>query len=99
MNLSTIVTRPNSKGQIVIPKKFREKLDIDEEVLLSLIIQGNGVFISPLKRSTSTSDSKQIFQEVLKMTAGAWKGDDWSDTEQKRQQIELQATKDRKKAW
>lgn len=99
MNLSTVVTRPNSKGQIVIPKKFRDQLDIDEEVLLSLIIQGNGVFISPLKRSTSTSDSKQIFQEVLKMTAGAWKGDDWDNTEQRRQKIELQAAKERKTAW
>lgn len=99
MNLSTIVTKPNSKGQIVIPKKFREQLDINEEVLLSLIIQGNGVFISPLKRSTFTSDSKQIFQEVLKMTAGAWKGDDWDVTEQKRQQIELQAANERKTAW
>ncbi len=98
MNLTTI-TKPNSKGQIVIPKKFREELKINENVFLNLILRGNGVFITPFGRSVTTSDSKKISLEVLKKTAGAWRGDDWQKTERDRRKTELSASKKRKTAW
>ncbi len=98
MNLGTI-TKPNAKGQIVIPKKFREELGIDEGVLLSLTIKGNGIYITPLDKSIITSDSKKVYIEILKRTAGTWAGDSWPKTEAKRRKIELKASEDRKKAW
>ncbi|MEK7188718.1 MAG: AbrB/MazE/SpoVT family DNA-binding domain-containing protein [Patescibacteria group bacterium] len=98
MNLGT-VTRPNSKGQIVIPKKFRDELGIDKDVLLNITFQGNGFYVTPLEKSLVTSDSRKILLEVLKMTAGAWKGDDWPETEKKRRKVELAVAKKRRSAW
>lgn len=98
MNLGTI-TKPNAKGQIVIPKRFRKELGIDEDVLLHLTIKGNGLYISLLDKSITTSDSRDVSMEILKRTAGAWAGDDWEKTEAKRRIIEHTASKKRKNAW
>ena len=98
MNLGT-VTRPNAKGQIVIPKRFREELGIDEHVLLNLTLKGNGVYVAPLDKSLATSGSRDITLEILKKTAGAWKKDSWDKTARKRRVIELRAAEERKKAW
>ena len=98
MNLTTIA-KPNSKGQIVIPKKYRQELNIDENVFVNLILKPDGVLITPLNKSTISSDSKKIFQEILKSTSGAWKGDDWETTEKRRRKIEIQAAKLRKSEW
>lgn len=98
MNLTTIA-KPNSKGQIVIPKKFRQELNINETVFVNLILKPNGVLISPLNKSTITGDSEKIFQEILKSTSGAWKNDDWDATEKRRGKIEIQASKSRKSEW
>lgn len=98
MNLTTIA-KPNSKGQIVIPKRFRQELNIDGNVFVNLILKSDGVLISPLNRSTISPDSKKIFQEILKITSGAWKGDDWKETEKRRGQIEIKAAKARKSEW
>ncbi len=98
MNLTTIA-KPNSKGQIVIPKKFRLELNINETVFVNLILKPNGVLITPLNKSTISSDSKVIFQEILKSTSGAWKNDDWDKTEKRRGKIEIQAAKSRKTEW
>ncbi|HLE50098.1 MAG TPA: AbrB/MazE/SpoVT family DNA-binding domain-containing protein [Patescibacteria group bacterium] len=98
MNLTTI-TKPNSKGQIVIPKKFRQELNIDENVFVNLILRSDGVLITPLNKSTASSDSKIIFQEILRSTSGAWKGDNWKETEKKRRKTEIQAAKSAKSEW
>lgn len=82
MNLIT-VAKPNSKGQIVIPKKFREELKINENTYLNLVLNGKGVLITPLNKWQATSDSNKIFLEILKRTAGTWSGDDWKETEKR----------------
>ncbi|MBI2405027.1 AbrB/MazE/SpoVT family DNA-binding domain-containing protein [Candidatus Gottesmanbacteria bacterium] len=98
MNLG-IVTKPNAKGQIVIPKRMRDALGIDENALLSLTIKGYGVYITPLEKSLGTSDSRNIAVEVLKKTMGTWKRDTWTKTEKQRRKLELAASAKRKQAW
>ena len=98
MNLG-IVTKPNAKGQVVIPKKFRDELGIDKEVLLSLTLKGRGIYITPLERTLASKDSRSLFLEVLKKTAGSWTGDNWLKTEKRRKKIELAASGKRKNAW
>jgi AbrB family looped-hinge helix DNA binding protein len=44
MNIGTI-TKPNQKGQIVIPKAMRDKLHITEHVPLNIIARGRGIYI------------------------------------------------------
>lgn len=98
MNLG-IITKPNVKGQVVIPKKYREELGIDENMLLQITVQGGGIYLSPLEETLGSTDSRKLFLEVLKKTAGSWRGDDWPKTAAKRRKLELQASQRRKKAW
>ena len=98
MNLG-VITKPNSKGQVVIPKKFRDELGIDEGVFVSVTLKGNAINIVPIEKSVSSKDSRALFIEVLRKTAGAWAGDDWPETEKKRRKIELAASRKRKNAW
>lgn len=44
-------------------------------------------------------NKKETFLEILERTRGAWAGDDWDKTEQRRRKIELAASIRRKKAW
>jgi len=98
MNLG-VITKPNSKGQIVIPKKFRVELGITSEVLLNLSLRGGGIYITPLDKSLSSKNSRNLFLEMLRKTAGSWAGDSWLKTAEKRRKTELSASRKRKKAW
>lgn len=98
MNLYTI-TRPNSKGQIVIPKKMREKLGIDEGVLLNVSMKNDGVYITVLDKPFRISSEDVLILEILKKTAGSWVNDDWGKYEGKRRKVEINAARNRKKAW
>jgi len=98
MNLG-VITKPNSKGQVVIPKKYREELGINEKVPLNITLQGKGLYITPIEKSISSKDSRKLFIEVLEKTAGAWIGDSWPETEKRRRKIELAASRRRKKVW
>ena len=94
-----IITQTNVKGQIVIPKKFREKLGIDEKVALNISLRGRGVYITPVEEIFSTDDNRKIFLEILKKTAGTWAGDSWPETAKRRRKIELEASRKRKNIW
>ena len=97
MNL--VITQPNAKGQIVIPKKFRDELDIDNNVQLALSLLGAGIYIRPIKDVVTAENYKKSFTEILEMTRGSWAGDDWPKTAARRRRIELAASKRRKAAW
>ncbi|OGD79837.1 hypothetical protein A2368_04640 [Candidatus Collierbacteria bacterium RIFOXYB1_FULL_49_13] len=98
MNLNTVAT-PNTKGQIVIPKKYREKLGIRAGVLVNITLKTGGVFIAPLEKGTATSDSRYLALTILGRTAGAWAGDDWEQLETNKKKVELAAAKERREAW
>jgi AbrB family looped-hinge helix DNA binding protein len=99
MNFNTI-TRPNSKGQIVIPKRFRDELNIDETVSLSVVLSGGGVFISPLEKTVISKNNRAMILNILKKTAGTWAKDDKMESEKKRRKIELASTtKNRSAKW
>ena len=98
MNLG-IISQPNAKGQVVIPKKYRDELGLDEDTLLQITLQGNGVYIAPLENVSGSADSRKLFAEILKKTAGAWANDSWVKTAVQRKKLELAASKKRKTSW
>jgi len=98
MKIGTI-TKPNAKGQIVIPKKIRDKLGIDENVLLNIIEKDNGVYVHPVDEVTSKTELEMPYYKILEKTQGAWAGDNWPKTERRRRKIELAASRKRKKVW
>lgn len=93
-----IITKPNEKGQIVIPKEMRKELGIDRNVLLHLFIRGGGLFIQPISDIVAKTGNLDNYSKVLERTRGAWGKTKTSRDGQKRV-VELAASKARKKAW
>ena len=98
MNIG-IISTSNSKGQIVIPKKYRDKLKIDDSVPINIILTENGLFLYPIKTISDRSEDERDYYSILKKTQGSWSGDDWDKTEKKQRIIELKAARARRKLW
>lgn len=97
MNIGTIVT-PNTKGQVVIPKKIRDGLGIEPGFALNLVVEGNGIHLYPVEGViTKIKEDSRI--KIWEKTAGAWAGDDWPKTEKRRRRTELEGSRRRKNAW
>lgn len=91
------LTNTNSKGQVVIPKKMRDHLGIKPEVPLSIVEAGDGIFISPIKEVITDSEAESSYLKLLEKTKGAWRDKD--HRAKQRSEIELKASKQRKKLW
>ncbi|MBI2017738.1 AbrB/MazE/SpoVT family DNA-binding domain-containing protein [Candidatus Daviesbacteria bacterium] len=99
MNIGNIV-EPNSKGQVVIPKKVRDELGISANTTLNVIVSGGGIHLYPVSEvvTEEEKDNKHdLLLEILESTRGSWAGDDWPRTERRRRNIELRASRERKK--
>lgn len=93
-----IIAKPNQKGQIVIPKRFREILGIDKNAWLNLVIRGRGIYIYPVAEVLLPVEGENAYLKVLEKTKGKW-SENWQKLRKKRRAIELSASKRRKKAW
>lgn len=98
MKVGSII-KPSPKGQIVIPKEFREELSIDEHSLLHLIIRGNSLWIYPVEGVVPKVKTEDSYHKILAQTQGAWIGEDWQRLRSKRKKLELKASKKRKVLW
>jgi AbrB family looped-hinge helix DNA binding protein len=94
---SNTITKPNIKGQIVIPKEIRKKLNISADTWLNIDLKGNSIHITTLHKSPSTPNSRSIAIDVIKYTAGTWQDEDWKAIENERHCIEQNASITRKK--
>ncbi len=93
------ITEANKKGQIVIPKKIRDALDIKSNTLLNVVKRGEGVYIYPISDIISKSSTEKSYLKILEKTQGAWSDGDWDKTRKKRRKAELKASKKRKESW
>jgi AbrB family looped-hinge helix DNA binding protein len=55
--MSTYVSKVTTAGQVTIPKKIREGLDIDDEDLLEFAMFGDAVLMRKLKASKAKLDA------------------------------------------
>lgn len=55
--MATYVSKVTTAGQVTIPKKIREGLDIDDEDLLEFAMFGDAVLIRKLKASKAKLDA------------------------------------------
>ncbi|MBI3384853.1 AbrB/MazE/SpoVT family DNA-binding domain-containing protein [Candidatus Gottesmanbacteria bacterium] len=98
MNIG-IITYPNQKGQIVIPKTMRNQLGISHKVALNIVMQEDKIYLQTVKDIVTTNQSKnELLIKMLSKTAGSWANDDWPKTEKRRRKIELKAATRRKRA-
>jgi len=92
-------TTPNNKGQIVIPKEMRDALGIDTNATLNIILAGKGIYLYPVEEFLTRAEGESSYIKLLEITKGSWKDDNWDMLSNKKSQIELEASKSRKKAW
>jgi len=97
MKIGTFTT-PNEKGQIVIPKEIRDALGIDTNVTLNIMQAGKGIYIYPVEEFVTKADEESSYIQLLEKTKGSW-GREYKDDSSKRSQLELDASKRRKKTW
>ncbi len=93
-----VITQPNTKGQIVIPKKFRDALGIDTSVKLNILIRGNGLYLYPITQIIAAKKSENSYSAMLQKTKGAWT-ENWDILSKKRSALELSASQKRKRVW
>lgn len=94
-----IITRPNQKGQIVIPKEFRKALGITQQMPLQVVLSGDGLYIYPITEIVRAGETDDAYLEVLEITKGAW-GDNGDVSNKSRSRAkELKASSRRKRAW
>jgi len=96
------IAEPNSKGQIVIPKKIRDDLKIDENTPLNFTVMGEGIWLHPIREvltDQELKDSHSLYLEILKKTRGVLAGKPYYKNEKVRRKLALEASKRRKKAW
>lgn len=97
------ITEPNSKGQIVIPKKIRDELNITENTPLNIRVMDDSIYIHPITEVvTNTEEDKRhrVLLRLLEETKGIWANDkDFDKRQKKMRTIEIKAAKRMKKAW
>ncbi len=102
MNIGIIVT-PNIKGQVVIPKKIRDQLNITENTPLNVRMIDDGIYIHPIKEVVTDAEEDQRHRMLLKIleeTQGAWTDDkDFDKRQKKMRRSEIKVARKMKKAW
>lgn len=96
------IVEPNSKGQVVIPKKIRDDLGITPNTPLNIIVRDGGLYLYPVEGVITEVGIENIRSKIWEKTAGAWADADWDEYDKKqkrRRKIELEASRRRKKAW
>lgn len=86
----------NQKGQVVIPKKLRDDLNISDSVLLHILKRGNGFYVYPVKEVIGFDQNDASYLNVLIKTKGGW-GDSVKISHS--HELELKASTKRKTAW
>jgi bifunctional DNA-binding transcriptional regulator/antitoxin component of YhaV-PrlF toxin-antitoxin module len=97
MNMYTIAI-PNSKGQVVIPKKFRDELKMKKDQPLQVSVFLDGIYLKPIERIVTGFDDRKAYIEYMKTIQGSWANDE--DDREERRQVELKAAKKiREEKW
>ncbi len=94
-----VITKPNEKGQIVLPKEMRDALGINANIALNLILVGDRIYIYPVKEILTNSEADSSYLKLLEKTRGTWMDEDWKKLSKKRSQLELAASVSRKNSW
>ncbi len=98
MNLG-VITQTNDKGQLVVPKSYRDILGINPKVPLQLLLKTDGFYVRIIENVITANTGSNLYLQLLDNTAGAWADDSWIQTQVKRKLIEKKASLSRKKIW
>lgn len=96
MKIGTIA-QPNKKGQVVIPKEYRDKLGISDKTPLNIVLKGNAIYLYPVEEILTAAENESSYIKVLEKTQGKWAGAE--DHTKKKRALELKASRRRKQTW
>ena len=97
MNIG-VFTKPNSKGQIVIPKEMRDELGIGTDITLNVSISGKGIYIVTVEEFIVSTETENSYLKLLEKTKGSW-GDVDLVQVKKKKKFELVASEKRRQSW
>lgn len=99
MQFITLATS-NTKGQVVIPKKIREQLNITPDTILQVGLTANSFVFTPVKSVITLADSDSSYLQILEKTHGSWlEAEKPKKQKTNKRNLELLASKNRKQAW
>lgn len=98
MNLG-VITQTNDKGQLVVPKSYRDTLGINPNVPLQILLKTDGFYVRMIENVITKNTGSDLYLQLLDNTAGTWVNDNWNQTENKRKLIEKKASLSRKQVW
>jgi len=101
MNRTTIVTL-QPRGQITLPQKYRDYLELDGGAILKVSLKGRGVFVEPLAEPADSNIieptlSKEEYLKVLRSISVHIKkhGPLWTKADDKRRAESLKKEKEK----
>ena len=103
--LPTTILYPNAKGQVTLPKKLRDQLDIQPTTPLAPSLSGNQIILTPIvsvqAKPAPQSKAKQAqLYNSWKKLQGTWANDHtWEKTSQNRHALELKASSQKRQGW
>ncbi|MEK7111060.1 MAG: AbrB/MazE/SpoVT family DNA-binding domain-containing protein [Patescibacteria group bacterium] len=98
MNLG-VITQTNDKGQLVVPKSYRDALGINPDIPLQILLKPDGFYVRMIENIITKNTGSDLYLQLLDNSAGSWADDDWNNTASKRKSIEKKASISRKKIW
>ena len=100
MNIG-VFTKPNEKGQILIPKEMRDQLGITSDATLNLTMTGKGIYIALVDSFITKGDREDSYSKLLEKTKGGWGKQTKEEALQEWgvRELELKASEERKKIW
>jgi len=99
----TVYTTTNTKGQLVIPSKFRKLLGITPKTTLRLKVVNDQVVVHPLPPEPEDTPkmSKDEYLKYIKKIQGSWGPETEAEKKHRLQQeqVDIKAVIESKNAW
>lgn len=70
--MKSVLSNTNKKGQIVLPKEYRDAVGITESTPLTFQLAGRGILVLPVTTILTGNYSQETTHEILRRTQGGW---------------------------
>lgn len=96
-----ITAQLTDRGQVVVPANFRKILGLNGDSLVNFLLQGEGLYLQPVRTVPVLSGDNTSALMLLKKIQGSWgeKTAEDKNNEAKIRKLEISAVKKSKNSW